>query len=139
MERGALVVGNGLLRDQDGKQLRLGYGYARELLNAARIIITVLLPVIFDGQVEPLLHELDVPENGAPVQPEVLAYLSAVGIRLTLQLVVDVHHPLIRRPGMTVLLVSAPGHRIPFCSWPIAVSSRFSSALSSASVGRCSL
>ena len=127
---------NRLLGDEDGEQLGFAHRHAGKMRDRTGIIVAVALLIVLDGQQQAVAHEFDVPEDGLPgPQPEMFPHLAAIGVGAAPDLVVDIHHPGIRRPGMKVFLLFVVGHRCPFqvtlncCQWSaICQSHRWQSA-----------
>ena len=107
---------NRLLGDEDGEQLGFAHRHAGKMRDRTGIIVAVALLIVLDGQQQAVAHEFDVPEDGLPgPQPEMFPHLAAIGVGAAPDLVVDIHHPGIRRPGMKVFMLFAVDHRCSAC------------------------
>ena len=102
--RGAVVLRDGLLRHEQREHLGFGDRQAGKVLDRFRVIIAVAPAVVFERQVEPILHEVDVPLDRPGGDFDLLGDPGAVGIAVALDLLVNAHHPLPRRPDQNVFL-----------------------------------
>src|SRR5581483_7744030 len=94
MKRGAAILLQRALRNQQGEQLALGHVHRRKRVYGMRITIRLNLRIEFDRQIEPVAHERNVAHHGLAGNLQRLHELRAVHERAAPQLVMDFQHAL---------------------------------------------
>ena len=87
------------LRDEERDDLALGNLDVREVRDGLRIDEAEMKLVVFDGQPEPVAHEVDVALDGLGRNLQFVGQLPAVGEIAGDELVVQPHHALQRGTG----------------------------------------
>ena len=96
LEGRAAILRDSFVGDEHGEDFRLAEGDLWELVHFLGVIVAIALAVEFDGQHQPIAHEVHIAHNGAQGALKLFGQLGAVGKRFLVYEVVEAHHPLPR-------------------------------------------
>jgi len=101
LERGAAILLHRLARHKEGDDLPLRDFDIRKIRDRLRIIEPEANLVVLDGKTEAVAHEIDVALDGLGGNLELGSQLAAIGVNPRLDALMQAHHALQRRAGVT--------------------------------------
>ena len=102
LEVGTAILLHRLLGDEHREQLALADLHGWELADLPGIAVAVVRRLELNRQLHAVAHERDVTIDGLGGDLELISQLAGVGMILTFEQVVDLEHPLDRRPGVSL-------------------------------------